>query len=281
MNKNFKKGQITLLAVILGVLGLTLGLSVASRSLSDLRQASTVDFGTKALAAAEAGAEYGLNQLAVNPAVAITNPCDSSDGTELTTGANSLVFGDELGIESLKYKICQSTGSFARNQTEVPQDEVYQVDFSAAAPTQSLGIFWKGDANGIVVSALYRDYTVNRYAFQAGSALGASSNFQSVGNSGTPCDTFTPIKGNTSSSAIPQFSGAASNTLLLLRVMPVGGSADILVCGGTFPAQYYEVISRAETTNGTIKRIKVTRDVSGTMPAIFDNVLYSGGDIIK
>lgn len=267
MTKFRQRGQITLLAVILGVLGLTLGLSVASRSLSDLRQASTVDFGTKALAAAESGVEYGLAQISLNPNF-------PANQLELVYNAGLLGNLTQIGIETLKLDVSRPVTGFARSDGVVAKDDVFQVDFTAAAPTADLVVYWTG-APGVEIAALYGPaYTISRYAYRQNGQLG-SSNFTGVaGGSGCDGENYDGV-----TSSVPRQSGV--NSMLLLRVKPVGGPGEICVSGGTIPSQYYEVTATATTTNGTVKKVRVRRDVSGTLPGIFDNVLYSGGSISK
>lgn len=267
MSKIRQKGQVTLLAVILGVLGLTLGLSVASRSLSDLRQASTVDFGTKALAAAEAGVEYGLAQIAANANFSVTQQelVDLIDGP-LKDLAN-------IGIKTLKLDVSRPVAGFARSNGVVAKDDVFQVDFSSGSPPQRFDIFWT-DADGIEVAALSTTYAVSRFAYKrSGSAVAAS--FDPAAGCDPVCDAFP-------AGSCSRVDTGGTNTLLL-RIKPVQSQAEILVCpvGGTIPSQYYEVTATATTRNGTVKKVRVRRDVSGTLPGIFDNVLYSGGSISK
>lgn len=264
MTKFRQRGQTTLLAVILGVLGLTLGLSVASRSLSDLRQASTVDFGTKALAAAEAGVEYGLAQIAANANFSVTQQ-------ELVPGV--LEDLTQIGIKTLKLDVSRPVTGFARSDGAVAKDDVFQVDFSSGSPPQRFDIFWT-DADGIEVAALSTTYAVSRFAYKrSGSAVAAS--FDPAAGCDPVCDAFP-------AGSCSRVDTGGTNTLLL-RIKPVQSQAEILVCpvGGTIPSQYYEVTATAKTLNGTVKKVRVRRDVSGTLPGIFDNVLYSGGSISK
>ncbi len=274
MSKNNKKGQVTLLAVILGVLGLTLGLSVASRSLSDLKQASTVDFGTKALAAAEAAAEYGLNQISLGT---VPNNCNTP--TNLLS-----LFPSGSGIKTLNYAVCLSDDTFARSDGVILKDDAFQVDFTGSSFTGGLTVSWKAPAEAVQINALYSTggvYSISRYAFRNDAATLTGSNFDSntAKVNGGACDlTFTGAAFRSPTITVP-----AGSTLVLLRVTPIKGNSDILVCptGASIPPQYYKVVATAETTNGTKKKVSVRRNVSGNLPGVFDNVLFSGGNITK
>ncbi len=279
MNIVRQKGQVTLIAVILGVLGLTLGLAVASRSLSDFKQASTVDFGTKALAAAEAGAEYGLNALATRTTPVIsceTSPNLAAAGQPLVGLSNTLI-----NVNNLVVQTCPDALQFAMG--EVDKDDVFQVDFSGSTtPTTQVRIYWT-DASGILVSGLSDTFAIGRSAFRNPSQL-SGSNFTtatSISSSNTACDQ--EAKKNAAYNYTGTVTVVPTGAARLLRITPIGSSAKIYVCGETtvIPPQYYEVTSTATTKNGTTKRVRVRRDISGKLPAIFDNVLYSGGSITK
>lgn len=264
MTKFLKRGQITLVAVVLGVVGLTLGLAVASRSLSDLRQASTVDFGTKALAAAESAAEYALSQ--INSQGALAANCGNPRTDLLTT----LNFGTALNIQGLEYEICLTP---ATAQT-IAQDGVYQVDFGSAGTSTAPLVYWSA-APGVEVVAVYANqYKVTRYAYRTGSNLSNSGFTPAASGSCSSVNGFV-------SDAIPAVD--TGNNLILLRVKPIAGPGTIIVCANGSPIgnQQYQVTAKATTKNGLVKRVRVTRDVSGVLPGVFDNVLYSGGNITK
>lgn len=281
VNRYLKKGQVTLLAVILAVLGLTLGLSVASRSLSDLRQASTVDFGLKALAAAESGVEFGLSRLTLNGSLAIN--C----GTSYDLVANNdITFPPELGISSLTYEICESGDTFAKSNGAVNKDDVFQVNFPGY--TGNVSVYLIGDVEGVQINSLSLNggvYSVSRFAYKNGASL-PGSNFSPALAWSPSCDpTFDALSG----SAKFRADSVSLTNAVLLRVTPLGGltgaKANVLVCPNApspvIPPQYYDVTATATTANGTIKKVTVKRNIAGTLPGIFDSVLFSGGDINK
>lgn len=266
-----RSGQVTLLAVLIGVLGLTIGLSVASRSLSDLRSATNVDIGTKALAAAEAGVEYGLNQINLIGAAAATGA-----ETELADDASKPLGGLTSGIKSVKVKISAPRLNAIVSDGIVEQDDVFQADFSSGSNViPEVNVGWTGNAEGIEVSFLDSAYNIKRFAYSKSGLLGGSG-FESLSGPTLLCNGENGYLSSDINIANP----------ILLRVKPIKGKADkIVVCpsggSGTFPPQKYVVESTAVTENGTTKKVSVSRDISGKLPGIFDNVLYSGGSIIK
>ncbi|MBI3887452.1 LamG domain-containing protein [Candidatus Microgenomates bacterium] len=122
-----RSGQITVIVLLLSLMGLTIGLSQISRSLSDLKQVSYVDSGTKAYAAAETGMQYALNQLTSG-----TVYCPS-DGTYKQVDLTNIRLG---GISKLEYRVCPTRASGDLNGTiaEYPAtkaDDVIQMDLTA------------------------------------------------------------------------------------------------------------------------------------------------------
>ncbi len=276
----FREGQVALVALLLGILGLTVGLSVVSRSLSDLKQASTVDIGTKALAAADAGAEYGLYKLNQNGSAAIN--CATSLPNLVTTGSPPpLAKLASLQISSVTDEICYDNAAAGVDIGRL-QDDVFQVNFDPTAPPGKIDVLWNNSPS-VEISALYSDYSVKRYAY----GVSGTNNFSAGVNNPSCynwCGASRIANANCvgASSPIAGTNGAAN--LSLLRIKPIGGNSDLQVClqsGSAIPAQSYTVTAIATTTNNTVKKVKITRDISGTMPAAFDNVIFSSGSISK
>lgn len=280
--KSPKKGQITLIALLLGILGLTVGLSVASRSLTDLKQASYVDFGTKALAAAEAGAEYGFNQLSLG-----NINCGASPLPDLVLPNATGPLGPlrQLQIQTVTYEICPGVG-YVRE--DVGQDEVVEVDSTGFGAGGNFRVFWDGSAGkakAVEVVVIYStDYSINRYAFNSSGNAIANSNFSASDTTlsfpaGCPSDTI--FNNQVPMGVIP--SGKGGREALLVRVKPLGGPSTIQICGngsGLSP-QTYDVTATATTTNNTVRRVLVTKKNFGSLPGVFDNVIFSGGDLRK
>lgn len=271
LQKN-KSGQVTLLALLLGVLGLTIGLSVASRSLSDLKQASYVDFGTKALAAAEAGAEFGLYSLKSSQPAACENG-NAKTGTASTDW-------DNLGIQSIMVDICPDlTGYYS---ADVAKDEVLQATFKSANANANSGFYvrWNSSAPAVEITAIYSDYSIKRFAYNSGSqpAPWNSDNFENrPGGTSDLSKCLSPMDFE-SGKIDPANSGSF---IKLIRVKPLGGATTIAICGqpnGIEPQQYF-VTSTATTKNNLVKKIMVTAEAYGTLPAVFDNVIFSAGDL--
>lgn len=272
-----KSGQITLLAILLGVLGLTVGLSVASRSLSDLKQASYVDFGTKALAAAEAGAEFGLYQVSLTPAII---NCGSPEDLVLNNTLPDLNT-DVLNIKSVVEETCFDGNKFIKK--DVAQDDVVQANMTSQNQNNNYYVLWQETAKAVEVTVLYSDYSIKRYAYNSGVPSASPWTTDNFVNANGPTGVSNcPAGLDYQSGTLPALNG--SSFAIQVRVRPLGGPSTIQICAdgpnGVEP-QSFIVTSTATTENGVAKKIQVTKDINGTLPSVFDNVIFSGGDLTK
>ncbi len=271
-----RQGQVTVLILLLGILGLTVGLSTASKSLSDLKQASYVDVGTKALAAAESGMEAALNDLANN----------NSTATCGAPGSGPAI----AGITSVQYTICGADKNSV--QADVAKDDVFDVDLSQTAPyPKGYYVYWDGLAP-VEISLLNNNnstsYLIDRFSVNPVSGGDPTNNFSSAVPGGNCNDaTFANCYGLYTGGANP-----ARRWDQLIRVKPVPNSAGLTKIkveavppGGTpnpvLYGAYYTLTAWATTSNGTVRKIQVVKTPAPGLPAIYDNVLFSGGSLTK
>lgn len=256
-----RSGQITVLVLLLSLLGLTTALSVASRSLSDLKQVTQVDAGTKAFAAAEAGLQYGLNQLSVGgPA---TGPVSVPGAT-------------------VNYRIDTSIGNVAF----VPLanvDDVVQLNLSGVnSNTKFFDVFWQGNGQ-IEAIILDKNNSIRRLIFNAVGTSGHSFS-SAISTAGDTTNCLTGYSGYTNSTG-DNIKFEANDKFL--RIKALTNSTSVLICALTagksridMPTPITTVTATATTVNGTVKKLQVAKSPP-TVPAIFDYVLYTGGSIVK
>lgn len=285
------------MALLLGLLGLTITLSVASRSLSDLRQVTVVDQSTKALAASEAGLEYALSQLSSGA----SPNCDPSTATLVP----QLTLANITGV---KYTICSSTNNYGVYPS-VAQDDVIQVNIdNQRSNVKALSVLWKNPAASIEIIKVNVDNSGNvtetRYLYNGtssdptylakinGNSFAPSVNALSGGcirtSGNSLCANASFNNGGCAGSVgeIPYTNTGASKDTYL-RIKPLYGSTDIAVCDqpaggsqGNLTLQYYQITAIATTSGGITKKIQTTR-ISNYLPSIFDNTFYSGGNLVK
>lgn len=280
---NPRSGQITVLVVLLGLVGLTISLSVASRALSDLKQTTVVDNGTKAIAAAEAGLQYGLNQL--------------SSGSVPCGEANALTLPLTLptGISNIKYyKDCTNNPTSYAIFPNIAADDVVQLDLTTLSSnnTKYMDVLWSNNTSGLEVIALDSSGNLTKSVYKnlSGGYTGAAPGNGTCpcSNTSIPAASFDPSTALCGSGVIYSTSGIRGN-YKLLRIKPIGTSSSIAVCPRTQAGDSSipevgtantVIVATATTTDGTKKKVQVTQSVSA-LPAIFDNVIYSGGSLIK
>ena len=253
-----KSGQILILILLIVVVALAVGLSVASRNITNLRTSTQAEHSQRALSAAEGGVEdvlSKLNTVAQNIA---------ASGTD--------TFKDTVKIGNIDANVVVKASSVYESTIE--PGEIGQVDLNGA--TGTVQIEW-GDKNqsavaSIEVTLVNKDggvYSQTRKAWSGG--LASSGN--EVG-----------FAGPTGFAIDYKFSESldVGTGPVLLRIKPFWASTRVRVtCGCTLPPQMYEVVSEAQTEIGVTRKIQVIRTALPQLPAAFDYVLYSEGAITK
>lgn len=255
-------GQITVLVILLGLMGLTVVLSIASRSLSEIKQVSYVDSGTKAFAGAEAGLQYGLNQL-------------SALSTAPTTCMNGNVNSLPTGINALSYSICPSPSSNSVKFSGVPSDSVVQVDLSTiAANTTSVAVVWPNSNAAMEVIDVDGNNRIIRGVYNQSVSLSFSPTISCAATCGSGQCAVVPVQGSQK----------------LLRIKPLMGASsatDITVCGqdtngnaSSIGSPTYTITATATTADNTQKKVQVIKTLPA-LPSIFDYVIFTKGSISK
>jgi len=267
-----RSGQITVLVLLLSLLGLTTALSVASRSLSDLKQVTRVDIGTKTFAAAEAGLEYALNDFSTNSTVKCVTP--QSAGLTIA------------GISSLTYTICANNSDYT-TQLNVPKDDVSQTDFvGIPANLKTVDVLWSNSAASVLIDVVDNSNVVTRYYYNpVGTSI--SNGFATGVDVTSGCLTTT-----CNDPSFTSWSGCAPGipniqNVRLIRIKPVYANSSVAICGrtagnspGRLNVQSVVITATATSTDGTVKKIQVVK-VQPALSPIFDSVLYTGGTIVK
>lgn len=248
MVKNKEKGQVLLIIILVMVAVLTVGLSVMSRSITNLRISREEATSQKALAAAEAGIEQALKTNTPIPAgTTLASPGDVTTTYGVTinqiSGNNVLVNGGNL----------------------VPKDEgadIWLVSHNADSTPNlsspwngSLQIFW-GDTSGacnnaaleVVVVYSPSPYRFRRYVYDPCPGRRSNNSF-SVGVSGVNV-----ISGNSFSyltPAIPISSGFIARVIPLYFSSSIGARAS-----SALPSQGIRIDSTGDS-GGTKRKLIV------------------------
>lgn len=288
-----RSGQILVLVLLVVVVVLAVGLSVASRNLTNLKTSTQAEQSQRAFTAAEGGVENVLAKLN-----SVANVISGGPNANGCTSA-----GDGITANcTLPGKATDSTidGSVTVKATKgyekvVEPGEVAQVNLDTYAGS-NINIQWdkvgdpgvstlefifvcqgsSGDCMGDTMSNGYGQHRViSTHNPPASQQLGVGT-FLACSDPG----------GDFDCSVSPDFTIPASGNVKILRIKPYWNRTTIKVTptgalASSFPVQTYEITSTATTDTGVSRKVEVRREALPQLPAIFDYALYSGGDIVK
>lgn len=259
-----ESGQVLLIVVLVMVVALTVGLSVASRSIIHQKTSTEEVDSQKAFSAAEAGIEEALQ-----------NP-------------NSPIVGQNLGntatIANVSVNTLGGTNNFLMNNGEtIHQDEggdvwltTYDSDPSKIIPNPlsiDLSIYW-GDSNFgcgspgnnaalevIVLTKPSGNYNITHYAYDSCSR---SNNFSAAAGSGTV--------GGVNFANHVNINGIKNG--LFARVVPIYSSTVIGVTGNTLLPQQGTIITSTGTAGSTQRKVTLFQAYE-SLPTEFFYTLFS------
>ncbi|OGY29579.1 MAG: hypothetical protein A3F35_02775 [Candidatus Woykebacteria bacterium RIFCSPHIGHO2_12_FULL_45_10] len=312
-NKRSQKGQILIIFLLVLVVGVAIVLSVASRSLTDIRTTTTSDESNRAYFAAEAGVESALKKISG------TTGGEKNFSLDFT-GVNQTT----VNVAARPLKSAQDT--LYASPSEVAKDDVFQLslldDFNnlkapgAAAPNDyyndgnpdTLTVFW--GASGVVgtaleISLVYRDSAGTYGITKWGLDPSARANFcfdnavittgplplEPAGNLGIGLvyqykATINVGNGNYGAGGFAAGTPCGDSNLsnirqtVLLRVRPLYNTSSQPIgvkpaSGRALPNQGFEVESTGSTLSGVTRKLRVIQPFPA-LPAIFDYVLFNG-----
>jgi hypothetical protein len=140
--KNHKSGQVVLIVLLVMVVVLTIGLSLISRSVTDISISKDEEEAIRAFSAAEAGIEAALQNIGAAPSTIVV------DGIT----ANVNVSGEDQNLEF-----------------NLAEGEYLDLDLTGASVGTRITLEW--DAGAAVETSFYKsDNTVQRYIYQSDTA---------------------------------------------------------------------------------------------------------------
>lgn len=257
-----KQGQAVLLVVlILGVV-MVVGLSIASRSVTEVNISTTQEESIRALEAAEAGIEETFGGVIVGV---------GGEGNIPTTNAKYNVSNVNLGDDQY-YEV----------PFLVDQGEAVTVDLTGYTGDEIRVCWVKNDTQQPAVEAVlfYSDTgetIVGRAGYDAASPVRSSFTAADAGGCGS-------LGYGYSKNLLFSDLGMISGTPLVLRVRPVYNEnavklAFVAPAGSTIPVQAVDVVSTGQS-GATVQKLHATI-TNWDLPAMFDMALFSGGEITQ
>lgn len=292
MKRGMKSGQILILVLLIVVVTLSVGLSVAARNLTNLRSSTQTDQSQRAFTATEGGVEDVLSRFAsIKTAISSQNPGSTSCIITPNTADCPVTVGDLSAAVNVK-----SSRSY---ELSVNSGQVGQVDLTGYSGAVPVSIEWGKITSPNQETAPYASievtfvcssnpcmgqsdnispgtYKQRRYAYHITGSLHAPDE---LGFLTCPASCVGP---SSDFAAKVQFSISTAN-VLFVRIRPLWKATTIKVYGdpATFPVQTYEINSSSSTSIGVSRKVKVTRTALPTLPAVFDFGLYSENAISK
>ena len=269
-------GQAVLLLVLITVVGLTIGLSLVSRTVSDIRISSQLEQSGRAFSAAEAGIETALrSDVVAGPTGTLSLPGASASYQVTTQGGGTDIFTTpftEAGITQTVWLIEHNLdGTINESGYYYPTDSTIELCWGQSG----------GTVAALVVSIYYKDGTNYRYAKRAYDPIARGNNFlTNVDTTGGYCSGLynyrkfiipaTDTNGNTDDFSIP---GTAQ--LLMIRFIPVYNATSIaLAPSSNLPVQGKVISSVGQTSTGIVRKIQVTQGY-WVLPQLLDFALVT------
>jgi hypothetical protein len=248
-----ERGQAGIVVLLMTVVLVTIGLSVASRSVTDIRFSEQEEETTRAFDIAEAGVEEALRQdlSTFTPGTLYQNPINPSDSFEVSQG-NIIIAEIEEG-EAIEVDVSSFSGDVDINWGAVGEQCNVNPRFAS-----------------LVVSVINNSGNLARTAYTRSGCNRADNFSQTAGAS--------PLTGYELNIDHPV---AGSDQRMRIRAVYAGTNLLVQTDSGDFPdPQYYIVHSEAQTAGGESRAVEVTKSLP-IPPSIFDFAVFSGGTLTK
>lgn len=284
-NQNMKPGQALIIILLILAVITTIGLSVASRSVTEVSTSITSDEGTRALSAAESGVEYALStglagvDTDIGYDVSVATQNSSAQVTlvdKLKAGEVGTVFltphlsNGNLDTANVyngnKFNVCWGNSG-------TPNDN--------SAPAAEVDLYYfEGNA-----------YKISRLTYDPNVPPRSNNNFSTLSNNfdiNSDCPSGSAFAFGTQIGLNAGGFGVSTNNLLFLQIRlfynedvahVVGVKNGTGGGGDSFPAQGM-VITSTGTSGGSTKKVQVLQTY-GAPYSIFNNAVFSGTDLVK
>lgn len=277
--KRINKGQALLIVLLITLVGLTVGLSVVSRSLTNIKISTQTEESDRAFAAAEAGVEEALRLGSAPPAGTVGDASYTVQLNQVGGGIAPFLFPTKI----TKDEVASIWLVNHRDDGSLEETPLYPAN-------GTISVCWGENTTlddstpAIKADIIYKvgsDYKIGRGVYDP--KRDRENSFEDVTNkSGGNC----AAEGKTqafrkdikfSDLGIP---GGAILELLRLRVFYNETTVAVAPLGGASLPLQGKMVESTGTLGGISRKIKVFESYP-SLPPIFDYVLFSGEDLIK
>jgi hypothetical protein len=274
--KDKNSGQALLIGLLVVAVALTVGLSIISRSITDIRISQQEEESARVFSVAEAGIEASLK---AGEATSVTiGEIEASVEPSTMGGSSEFVFPTEV-VEGESQTIWL--------MGHAPDGELNPVDPYGGS---QLGFYWgnqgknsnEDDTPALEVAVFYQDvsgeYLVQRGAFDPNSSRTSLNGFEIAQTSG--CQ-----NGGTTYAFCKTSYALPAGTLYAVRMKLIYNSDEAHLLGisgnGNFPSQGTCFVSTATNTVSGITRKVEHCQFYPSLAGIFDYALFSEGNLVK
>jgi len=275
-----QRGQIGLIVVLIMAVGLTIGLAIASQSLTDISVTETEEQSLRAFNAAEAGIETLLSEASLTPVTASPVPVgDLTANVSVSEGSGQTITLNRN--ETTEVNLSSGTATQVKiswvNENDSIQNPATCLEGAGNAPA-SIEVLRlrRNEVSG--------DILPYHYLYNACVALDAVNGFANSRPADAPSlvdepgnylksITFTNIESGSDTTGDDTYD-------VSLRIRTFYNQATFKIEGAGLPTQEYQITSSATTDTGETRTIEVGRTVEA-WPPIFDYALFSGGELSK
>jgi len=270
MKNNKNKGQIVLILVLITVVGLTIGLSLISRTITDIRISSQIEQSSRAFSAAEAGIETALRgNVEIGPTGTVSLEGASANYSVSTVGgtdANYNLSLTEVGNSQTVWLVEHNADdSINESGYSYPVSSTLEVCFGT-----------RPDSNGaVLVSIFYKDGTDYKMAKKAIDSSVRDNGFIIADVLGNYCGgqfRFRKIimPSTDANSNTNDFNISPSAILLFLRLQPLYEASAITIDPQSIlPVQGRIISSIGQTATGVARKIQVYQGYP-VLPSLLD-----------
>ncbi len=269
--KNSQSGQVILIVLLVISVLLVVGLSVVSRSVTDIKISQQSQESARALWVAMAGLEKAIKANA-GLETSVTNNIENwVERKEIGGGSTELVFpGGYQADESITLWLLSHNGETGELIIPSPY----------AGPTELSFSWGQSETPALEATLVYQsggNFFAKRYAYAPLSRLPATNFTQAQDNGCSVSGTSFLFCSDNNKITVP---GGVIPYFVHLRLLfnekrqPLGVKANV-----NFPIQGYCFRSTAKVKESDIIRVPEECRLWPAVPSIFDRLLYSGGDI--
>ncbi|MBI4067481.1 pilus assembly PilX N-terminal domain-containing protein [Candidatus Gottesmanbacteria bacterium] len=293
MNRQKKNlGQVILIILLVTTVGLTIGLSLVSRTVQDLRISTQITESSKAFQAAESGIEAALKGTAVGGSGDVSLGNASANYSVTTYGGSDapINIGNTAAGESKSFWLIGHRDDGTIDYSNPPLSFVGLSLYSGAGVDicwgPKIGEIAPLPPPAIEVTLYYWElgagYKISKLAFDPDFFRRTNiTHFSDLPPPGNNCGAEDRLY-----SVSLTFAGAGSHNFdnppfpppirILLRITPLYNSTDLVVAPqgvATFPSQGKSITSTGTTTAGVVRKLNVLQGYA-SLPSIFDYTLF-------